>query len=44
VSQLLQKALANESRLKESRNSQISNEQSNHPIYYAYDDLDDENK
>ena len=33
VSQVLQKALANESRAKEARNSQKSNEKFNHPVY-----------
>jgi hypothetical protein len=33
VSRLLKKALANENRLKESKNSQKTNEKSNRPIY-----------
>ena len=33
VSQVLQKALANESRAKEARNSQKSNEKPNHTVY-----------
>jgi hypothetical protein len=44
VSRLLQKALANENRLKEFRNSQKTNEKSNRPIYYASDYSDDESK
>jgi hypothetical protein len=32
---LLQQALANENRLKESKSSKKSNEKSNRPIYYA---------
>jgi hypothetical protein len=42
VSQFLQKALANENRLKESKSSQKNNEKSNRPIYYAFDYSDDE--
>jgi hypothetical protein len=42
VSRLLQKALANENRLKESKSSQKTKEKSNHPIYYASDYSDDE--
>jgi hypothetical protein len=42
VSRLLQKALANENRLKESKSSQKTNEKSNRPIYYASDYSDDE--
>jgi hypothetical protein len=44
VSRLLQKALANENRLRESKNSQKTNEKSNHPIYYASDYSDNESK
>ena len=33
VSQVLQKALANESRAKEARDSQKSNEKPNRPVY-----------
>jgi hypothetical protein len=39
---LLQKALANENRLKESKSSQKTNEKSNRSIYYAFDYSDDE--
>jgi hypothetical protein len=37
VNRLLQKALANENWLKESKSSQKTNEKSNHPVYYASD-------
>jgi hypothetical protein len=37
VGRLLQKALANETRLKESKSSQKTNEKSNRPIYYVSD-------
>jgi ethanolamine utilization protein EutA (predicted chaperonin) len=42
ISRLLQKALTNENRLKESKSSQKTNEKSNCPIYYASDYSDDE--
>jgi hypothetical protein len=42
ISRLLQKALANENRLKESKSSQKTNEKSNRPIYYASDYSNDE--
>jgi hypothetical protein len=44
VSRLLQKALANENPLKESRSLQKTNEKPNHPIYYASNYSDDESK
>ena len=47
VSQVLQKALANESRAKEARNSQKSNKKPNRPVYVVRCDsncLDDEGK
>jgi hypothetical protein len=42
VSRLLQKALANENRRKESKSSQKTNEKSNRSIYYESDYSDDE--
>ena len=42
VGQVLQKALANESQGKDSKNSQQANEKANRPIYYASGDSNNE--